>query len=712
MLLYNLKLSACLIIFISFYKLILERESFHLIKRIYLIAILILSICIPLISFTEYVEIDSSILNSSIPTFKNTEVIKQYQTIEKTNSINWLTIIWIIYILGALSFLFRFILNLKRTLSRININPKAKKDNFFYVLITEHLNPHSFFNYIFLNYKDFKQNKIPEEILLHEQTHVKQRHSLDIIITEIIQICFWFNPLIFLIKNDIKLNHEFLADNEVIRNGVNKKNYQRLLIEYSTNTQTINLGHPFNYKFIKKRLKVMKTKTPKFRVYFKNLLIIPLITLTLYGFSNKKEVYVNTVKSSNHDNLTNNELFKTIWIFIGKNEKLNITNYGTVNIDKLEQTLTKFNSNLTRENRIKKIDAIIQINYETPLNYIIEVKNKLKNYGVKTIWLKESDWADNITNHKSLNERFVKDPSNEIAIFKINGKIKNVIDIRLDDIGTKNINGDKAYYLTSNNETFYWNRLRIPIDQNGQKIKVKKSVPQEKKATKAEMEEYNRLIKSASKNNIYKQKDIEKMYYIYNKMSSSQKKSVKNIKDIIPPPPPKPTVIEVKKVKNTPPPPKPIKIKVVEKKKMSPKVAKKVKEVKVLKEKKHEKHEKEHEHEEEHEIEIKEIIIEEKEHVDDKVYPHKSPDGEEIEIIEEKVEHKDELEEIIVEEKELHDKETEINRLLNDKNITYYINGKKASNRKTKKLKPENIKKIDVVKSKDGKKGEIYIYTK
>ncbi|WP_051227713.1 M56 family metallopeptidase [Gillisia sp. JM1] len=124
---------------------------------------------------------------------------------------------------------------------------------------------------------------------------------------EILQIIFWFNPLIYLAKNAIKLNHEFLADQSVIKNGIETSIYQRTLLAFSSNAEASNLANAFNYsstrltvfgktfsfgKFgqVKKRFTVMKTHTSKKMIMVKTVLVIPLLALLLYSFSTKKEV--------------------------------------------------------------------------------------------------------------------------------------------------------------------------------------------------------------------------------------------------------------------------------------------------------------------------------------------------------------------------------------------------------------------------------------
>ncbi|WP_298494090.1 M56 family metallopeptidase [uncultured Algibacter sp.] len=286
MLLILLKSSACLAVFMLFYKLCLEKTSAHTFKRFYLIAVILISISIPFIVFTEYIETKPANL-TNITEFKTgtTDVLENKLVINYTS-----IILWSIYILGVIIFSFRFFKNLYQIFQKIKANPKYKNQNYINVLLHDLIHPHTFFNYIFLNKNNYEHNLIPKEVLLHEQVHAKQKHAIDILFIEVLQIAFWFNPLLYFIKKDIKLNHEFLADQAVINKGINTKQYQYLLLAFSSNAADIPLANAINYSLIKKRFTVMKTKTSKTVIWFRSLVLLPLLAILIYSFSNKNYI--------------------------------------------------------------------------------------------------------------------------------------------------------------------------------------------------------------------------------------------------------------------------------------------------------------------------------------------------------------------------------------------------------------------------------------
>jgi beta-lactamase regulating signal transducer with metallopeptidase domain len=302
--LYLLKSTAILAILFAFYKVILENTSVHTFKRIYLAGSVLAAFLIPLITFISYVEV-----SPIIPIY--TDVTPQFNYTEVEQTLNyWLFMLWTIYGLGMLFFSIKFFRNLFGLIQQIRKNPKYKNTPFINVLLSETVIPHTFFNYIFLNKKQFENREIPQEVIFHEETHARQKHSFDIMFVEILQIVFWFNPLLHFIKKSIKLNHEFLADRAVLNAGTETSQYQKILLAFSSpdsyrDAATPSMAHSLNYSSIKKRFTLMKTRTSKRAVLWRILLLLPLLYVLIYGFSTKevlkKEVYSELVQQKATD---------------------------------------------------------------------------------------------------------------------------------------------------------------------------------------------------------------------------------------------------------------------------------------------------------------------------------------------------------------------------------------------------------------------------
>ena len=277
----------------------------HVFKRVYLLASVFAAALIPFVTFTTYIETPSSALSSvlispEIPSEGNTE------------NINYLPyILMSIYILGVLFFSIKFIINLQDLILKIRKNPKVKELGITNVLLPEKTPPHTFFSFIFFNKEKFLKDEIPQDVKIHEEAHARQKHSFDVLFVELLQIIYWINPLIFLLKRSIKLNHEFLADRAVIKQGISTAAYQQTLLSFSSGQLQSDLVNPINYSSIKKRFTVMKTKTSKNRIWARSFLLLPVLAGLLYGFSTKEVVERNKSENSKII-LQNNEILELV----------------------------------------------------------------------------------------------------------------------------------------------------------------------------------------------------------------------------------------------------------------------------------------------------------------------------------------------------------------------------------------------------------------
>lgn len=260
MITYIFKTSLCLFLLWGFYKLFLESQNMHTYKRAYLLLSIAASFTIPLLTFTYYTDVIAAVPDDTI--ILNQGVLENQFTaspVSAASYVNWGTICWGLYIMGVLVFSFRFIRNLLRIQQKIKSNPIQKENSHIKVLLTDTIAPHSFLKYIFLPFQAFKANAIPREIVVHEEAHVVEKHTWDILFLECIQILFWFNPLLLLFRIAIKLNHEFLADSRVLKNKNTIETYQNLLITFPNSLNQTELSSAFNYSLTKKRLQMMST---------------------------------------------------------------------------------------------------------------------------------------------------------------------------------------------------------------------------------------------------------------------------------------------------------------------------------------------------------------------------------------------------------------------------------------------------------------------
>ena len=306
MIAYILKSTLCLVLLWAFYRWFLEKESMHVLKRFYLLFSLVFAYTIPLITITYTVDVvaDQEALVAPTASYIYLEDVPQ----EVAPSINyWPIVLWTLYGIGVLIFGTRFLLNLRRMVKKITTNEQLKTPSYIHVLLGNTVVPHSFWSYIFVPGRAFKENKIPKEVLLHEQTHVQQKHTLDILFVEIMQVIFWFNPMWYWIKRAIKLNHEFLADQSVLHQGDSIKKYIDLLVGYNSSPNHTVLASSINYSLTKKRIVMMSQQFSRTKAATKLLLLFPLLFGCMLLFTNeivaqqRNVNYSKTVQDSDSD---------------------------------------------------------------------------------------------------------------------------------------------------------------------------------------------------------------------------------------------------------------------------------------------------------------------------------------------------------------------------------------------------------------------------
>lgn len=285
---YLLKSTLCLGILFGFYKLALEHKAMHQFKRFYLLASLIFALTIPLMTFTyTTTQIPEDVwVTDFAQAYEATDTyIPLTPEIEASTPI-LPTVLWSLYGLGVLLFGSRFVLNLFRLKRKIDDAETLPKQDFTLALLPQTIVPHSFFKWIFLSRKRYEKGEVAPEVLAHEATHVRQKHSLDILFIEFLQVLFWFNPLFWLSKKSIKLNHEFLADRGALENDSDVYHYQNILLSYASSTDHAALESPFNYSLTKKRILMLSTTMSRKRAIVSALMLVPVLTGCVLAFNN------------------------------------------------------------------------------------------------------------------------------------------------------------------------------------------------------------------------------------------------------------------------------------------------------------------------------------------------------------------------------------------------------------------------------------------
>ena len=301
---YIINFILCSGLLLAVYHLFLRNENLYKFNRFYLLFSLVFSLTVPAISVKIYrnetlpaEHYEQAPAHVAVGTAQtHYSINKQAPVRQEATQWEQLVIAYadslpyaiaVLYSIVMVIMLFRFMRNIYL------ISRKAKKgesrliDGAGLVLIDEEVTPHSFFKYIFINKADYNDGLVEPEIICHEQTHIKQLHSLDIIFIELVQAICWFNPLIPFYRKAIQLNHEFLADEAVIKNYVNTRAYQGLLLSKASQLSGLYLSSQFNYSITKKRFIMMTKNTSAKVALYKKFAVIPVLAVAVLVFCNR-----------------------------------------------------------------------------------------------------------------------------------------------------------------------------------------------------------------------------------------------------------------------------------------------------------------------------------------------------------------------------------------------------------------------------------------
>ena len=320
LLIYILKSAVCLAVFYLFYKLLMSRETFHRFNRFSLLGLMIICSIIPFAKISmdtpdETVQVEISMDESlMMPVMVDENIATEASDISTMEYIT--TFAAIIYITGILFFAVKEILQFIKVL---NITHKGKeedislyiKDNtgkIKLIVTDENISPFSWMNHIVISRTDLEENG--REILCHEMAHITNHHSIDLVLADICILLQWFNPASWLIKSELQKVHEFEADETVIRNGIDAKNYQLLLIKKAVGSRLYSIANSFNHSKLKKRITMMMKKKSSPWARAKYLYVLPLAAVAVAAFAHpeisKLSDEISSVKVNDFSAITEN----------------------------------------------------------------------------------------------------------------------------------------------------------------------------------------------------------------------------------------------------------------------------------------------------------------------------------------------------------------------------------------------------------------------
>lgn len=281
---YLLKANVGIALFYAFYKLFCQRDTFFQWRRFALLSFLGISFIYPLLNIQDWVKEQPAMyeLADYYATWMATEEITATTpvVIDAPQLPSLLTIGIYLYYIGVIIMSFRFITQLCSVFRMRWKGTRSMIDGQRIISIPTEADPFSFFGWIFLYLPGLKDES-RQEILKHEQTHARQWHSMDVILCELINIVCWFNPFAWLIKTEIRLNLEYLADNKVAETTSDCKLYQYHLLNLVNKNVQTGLCNNFNVSHLKRRIIMMNKKRTHTTGRIKYALFVPLAAALL-----------------------------------------------------------------------------------------------------------------------------------------------------------------------------------------------------------------------------------------------------------------------------------------------------------------------------------------------------------------------------------------------------------------------------------------------
>ena len=285
---YILKSSVCLVLFYLFFRLLLSKETFHRFNRMALLGVLFFSLLIPCIEVTtrHQVEVQQAMLSIEqlllMAELEATPV--DADVVQETSAISWVQVVLLVYLAGILFLACRNIYSLICLFRLIHSGKHEKLEKGVTLVVhNQEIAPFSWMKYIVISRKDLKENG--REILIHEMAHIHHRHSVDLLVADICIFFQWFNPGAWLLKQELQNVHEYEADETVINEGVNAKEYQLLLIKKAVGTRLYSMANSFNHSKLKKRITMMLKEKSNPWARLKYLYVLPLAAIAVTAFA-------------------------------------------------------------------------------------------------------------------------------------------------------------------------------------------------------------------------------------------------------------------------------------------------------------------------------------------------------------------------------------------------------------------------------------------
>ena len=290
---YLIKVNIALIVFCLGYYLVLRHLTFYVLNRVYLVCAIIFATLYPLVDLSAFLNSHEQIARPVQLVIVNWQ--QPMADIVKHDKWYWMGLVfWLGVILMAVRFAMQLV-----ALYRLHKESKPTQlDQYWVRVVKGDVNPFSFWKSIYVNPENHDTNEL-KAILAHEQVHVNQWHTADIMLGEISTIFYWFNPGVWMMKRAIRENIEFITDQKILQNGSDPKEYQYSLLNVSLQGGHNAIVNHFNVSTIKKRIMMMNSKRSSNLNLTRYAFLVPAVVALVLVFSASKAEFKKTVTKSN-----------------------------------------------------------------------------------------------------------------------------------------------------------------------------------------------------------------------------------------------------------------------------------------------------------------------------------------------------------------------------------------------------------------------------
>jgi bla regulator protein BlaR1 len=294
--LFLFKVNIALIIFCAGYYLVLRRLTFYTMNRIYLVTAIIFSTIYPKINLSDFVQQHQQ-LTGPVQT-----VILRWETpaknlVKPLYQPDYWRWVEVVFWAGVILFALRMVMQLFSLLRLYHRSRPGQIDEHKVRLLNDDIGPFSFWRSVYVNPTNLSPAEL-KNVLQHEQIHVSQWHTLDLLLAELSTIFYWFNPGVWLMKKAVRENLEFITDRKILQKGTDSKEYQYSLVSVSLAAAPNTIVSHFNMSTIKKRIIMMNAKRSSGYNLTRYVFLVPAVVFLLLTFSlSKAEVANHTFKT-------------------------------------------------------------------------------------------------------------------------------------------------------------------------------------------------------------------------------------------------------------------------------------------------------------------------------------------------------------------------------------------------------------------------------